>query len=185
MHKFLKLYPAVTVWLLLCPFHSGAQLTISASIDKKTVQLDDSLTLSVTIAGTSSDVPDPQLPSLPNFNVYSSGRSQNISFVNGKISSSVTYNFMLTPRFVGKALIGPVSVTYNGQKYETGSAEITVVRPSSTAGPQQVAPRNQQHTGAAQQQTERRSDSADAFVSAEVDRRSAFVNEQINLSVRF
>lgn len=170
--------------LLVSAGQARAQLTISASVDKKAVQLDDSVTLSVAVSGAVSDVPDPQLPSLPNFNIYSSGRSQNISIINGKISSSITHTFILTPRFVGKAVIGPVRLDYKGQRYETSPMEIAVVRPSAAqSGPPPAAPSQAQTAPRSRPQAGQRS--ADAFVTAETDRKKAYVNEQLNLTVRF
>jgi len=56
-------------------------------VNKTQVALDDQVVLAVTITGTQASLPDPQLPALPNFSVYSSGRSQSISFVNGQVSN--------------------------------------------------------------------------------------------------
>lgn len=156
--------------------------TIDAAVNQTSVALDDQVVLSVTVSGDRTDIPDPQLPSLPNFTVYSSGRSQNISIVNGRVSGSIVYTYVLVPRFPGKVVIGPVSVTVNGARLETRPIEIQVTRNrGAPASPQ--APRSVPQPRAA-----RPSDGAfgpDVYVAAELDKDKAYVNEQVTLTVRF
>ncbi|MFH1620245.1 MAG: BatD family protein [bacterium] len=186
-----RLFAACLLLLVTTVFHApkaDAQLTLSASVNTKTVGLNDSLNLSVSISGAGEDMSDPQLPSLPNFNVYSSGRSQNISIINGKISSSITYSFTLTPRFVGKAVIGPVVMVYKGRRYETAPMEITVIRPSQSGQPPTPGIRQPQAGAASPAQGQRKrhdASVADVFVTAETDKKKAYVNEQVTLTVRF
>jgi len=184
---------------LMCipPALAHAQLTISASVDKDTMHLNDTLTLTVTVTGATTDVGDPQLPSIPNFSVYSSGQSQNIMIINGRISSSIKYQFSLIPRFVGNATIGAVTLHYHNTDYSTKEISVKVLPPTGGGGqsssatqvpqppqsqqPQQQQRRTKQHGG--QKQSDQ--SSRDVFVSAKVDKKSAYVNEQINLSVKF
>ncbi|MFA5161427.1 MAG: BatD family protein [Elusimicrobiales bacterium] len=166
-----------------------AQLTINASVDKDEVPLDEALILTVTISGASSDVGEPQLPSLPNFNVFSSGQSQNIMIINGHISTSVKYQFSLAPRFVGAAVIGPVSLHYNGADYATREIQVRVLPPGAARqSAPQSAPRQYARPAPArpqQQQRRRAADERDVFVVANADKTSAYVNEQVTLTVRF
>ncbi len=183
----LALWPAVP---------AGAQLSISAQADKTQVSLEDQVVLAVTITGIQASLPDPQLPALQNFNVYSSGRSQSISFVNGQISSSVTHTFVLVPRVVGTALIPPITVSAGGATARTEPIEIQVVRQAGPPVPAGQAPAVQAQPAqtpaprpaATSRQTARPSGTAavpDVFVTMELDKRKAFVNEQVTLSVQF
>jgi len=175
--------------LCLSAGNALAQIRISADVDKNTVSINDTVTLTVSVSGVGADAPEPQLPSLPNFAVASSGQSQNISIINGRVSSSLTYQFLLTPRFVGKATINPVVVRYNNQNYQTQPIEITIVAPSGSRGhtqPQQVQqPQAQPQQVRSGRQQAARPAGKDVFVTLRTDKAEAFVNEQINLSMRF
>ena len=120
--------------LALCPASQAlGQISITAEVNKTQVALDDQVVLSVTISGAQASLPNPQLPPLPNFSVYSSGSSQNISFVNGRVSSSVAHTFVLVPRAVGKGLIPPITVSAKGVTAHTEPIEVQVLPPSNAA----------------------------------------------------
>ena len=66
-----------------------AEININASVDKNTVNFGDSIILQVVVSGDVSNIPKPELPSLTDFNVYSSGTSQNISFVTAALGAEI------------------------------------------------------------------------------------------------
>lgn len=155
-----------------------ADVTISASIDKTKVALNESVQLSVVIEG-SGNIPAPQLPDLSNFSVYSSGRSQNISFVNGQVSSSITHSYILSPKSVGKFMIHPFSLTVDGKMVQTEPIEIEVLSASSppSSPPQTQAPSLPSNSHATQL--------PGAFVKMSLDKSNVMVNEQVILTFRF
>ena len=103
-----------------------AQISVSASVDKTSLTLDDEITLTVTVQGAVSPLTMPQLPSLPAFNVYS--REIDQTSINGKSTS--VFRYVMLPRFVGKADIGAVTVKYNGKTYKTDPISISIYRNS-------------------------------------------------------
>jgi hypothetical protein len=171
------------------------QLSITAEANKTQVSLDDQVVLAVTVSGGQASLPDPELPPLTNFNVYSSGRSQNISFVNGRVSSSVTHTFVLVPRAVGKGMIPPITVSAKGSTAHTDPIEIEVVQQSNAAPAAPAAQTGQAQAGpgpARPAQAARRSGAPgaaggapDVIMTAELDKSKASVNEQVTLSVKF
>lgn len=170
---FCTLLSASRVW---------AQLSISAQVDKETVALDDQVVLTVTVSGPHASLPDPRLPELPNFSVYSSGRSQSISIVNGRMSATTAHSFVLVPRAVGKGIIGPIIVSQDGAAARTEPIELQIVPPGGRAqmpvpqrGPPAGRPPPRQEAG----------EGPDVFLTAELDRKKAYVNEQVTLSVKF
>lgn len=184
---------ALTALLLLAQA-SLAQVSIQATVSKTDAALDDQIVLAVTVSGEQASLPEPQLPPLPNFSIYSSGRNQSISFVNGRVSSSVVHTFILVPRFVGKGTIGPITATADGHTARTEPIEIRVRKPadpsSGAVGAQPPTP----HAGATPpaagaapsdpaQGTPHHG--ADLFVTARLDKTRAFVDEQVTLTVRF
>ena len=110
------------VWMLCTPL-VWAQLQITAQVDKTDISLNDEVVLTLRVQGGSMNI-QPQLPSLPAFNVYSraSSRSNN----NGRIQND--FRYILVPRLVGNATIGPIRVDYNGKTYQTDPINIHIYR---------------------------------------------------------
>jgi len=163
----------------------AAELSVTAYVDKNTAGVGEPVQLTVEVRGASASLPEPQLPSLPNFEVVSSARSQNISIINGRVESALTFSYTLVPRFVGKAVIGPITVESEGRQWATQSIEVTIVRPAdrgrASAPP---SPSARSRPGAAPRgQTPGEPELL--FVEASVDKSKAFVNEQVTLTVRF
>ncbi|MEW6555793.1 MAG: BatD family protein [Elusimicrobiota bacterium] len=156
--------------LLSCLY---ADINIQATVDRNTVNFGESITLQVTVAGDVANIPKPELPPLADFNVYSSGTSQNISFVNGRVSASITYNFILSPNRAGKFAIGPVKLTVSGKDYTTNPINIEVLSGQSQkpVDTQQFKLDDEKAQG--------------LFVTAELDKRKCFVNEGITYTFRF
>ncbi len=157
---------------------NSQQLTIQSSIDKNTLSLDDQLTLRVVVSGSVSNVPKPAIPELKGFTSYSSGRSQNVSIVNGKVSSSVTFTYVLVPQSEGKHIIPAVTVNFKGQTYSTSPIEVEVLASSSKQAPAKTAPSK------SYPQTVRQA-RGNIFVTTGVDKKKVYVNEQIQLTFSF
>lgn len=181
-----------TLWsgLLLAAAVSPARgLDVTAAVNRATVALNEQVVLSVTVSGEETGLPEPRIPSIPNFNIHSAGRSQNISWVNGRITNTVRHNFVLVPRFVGKATIPPVTVSAGGATAGTQPIEITVVRPTQApggpTGPSVIAPGTAGRGTVPAAPAASRENAPDLFVTAEVDKAQPYVNEQAVLTVRF
>jgi len=165
-----------------------AYLSISAQTDRTELTITENLYLTVTVSANSGSAPEPTIPPMSSFNAYSSGRSQSISIVNGKITTSVSFTYILTPRFVGRQTIPAISV-YNGrEKAMTPEIEINVTKsapvkpPAAQSRPQQ--PARQNAADGAARQTAAKAD-IPIFLKAETDRKTAYPGQQINLIVRF
>jgi len=160
-----------------------AAFSISANVDKTTVRINDSLQLEVRVQSGSPNVPEPHIPQINGFEIYSSGRSQNISFINGRFSSSITFTYNLVPRFLGKIKIPPITVRYKGRIYSTQEIEINVVK-GAISQTQSQKQRRRISQGTPKIAAEREK-AGPVFLTAETDKKSAYVNEQITLTVRF
>lgn len=116
---------------MLSASHVFAQnVSVSATVDKNNLSLEDALKLSIIIKGT-QNIPPPELPSLPDFRVTSAGTSSSTQYINTQRSVSITHNFRLTPMNTGTFVIGPVRVRANGKTYSTQPITIEVQKPSS------------------------------------------------------
>lgn len=155
----------------------GAEVAVSVSVDKNRVALNDTVRMNVTVEG-SGNVPEPKMPDLSAFNVYSSGRSQNISFVNGSMSSSVSYSYSLMPKSAGTFTIGPFTVEAEGRSFQSEPVTIEVTPSGASApAPPSGAP---SQAGAAPARS-----APGAFARLTLDQSKAYVNEEVILRFRF
>lgn len=152
---------------------------MSATLDRQRLALNEQAVLSVTVSGEGSSLPNPQIPEMPNFQVYNAGRAQNFSWINGKASASVTHNFVLTPLQEGRFTIPPIRAEKDGQTVQTGEMSLDVVKSDSASIPEARA---QAGAPAPSPAPEKRQ--AAIFVSGTVDKTSVFVGEQVVYSFR-
>ncbi len=107
----------------------GQGISVTATVDKNRLTLEDVLELSIVIQGA-LNTPPPELPSLPDFRVTSTGTSSSTQYINSQRSVSITYNYRLTPMNTGTILIGPTRVRVNGKTYSTQTITVEVLKPS-------------------------------------------------------
>ena len=148
-------------FLALSGLGYGQNISVTATVDKNSLTLEDSLQLSIVIKGT-QNTPPPQLPSLPDFRVTSAGTSSSTQYINTQRTVSITYNYRLTPMKIGTILIGPAKVKINGKNYSTKSITVQV----------QKASNNPTSTNKA------------AFVEASLSSNKAYIGEQLVYTFR-
>jgi hypothetical protein len=139
----------------------AADIQVLATVDRNQITLKDSLQLSITIQGT-QNTPPPELPSLPDFRVTSSGTSSSTQIVNFKRSVSITHKYRLTPMNTGQFNIGSARIRANGKIYAT--QPITVVVKKTTVQNQSV--------------------DKSVFIETNVSKRTAYVGEQLIYSFK-
>lgn len=112
-------------WLLT----SGAaaqDLSFSASVDKNAVAAREQFTLTFTLNGSSGGQGF-RPPSLADFMVNSGpNESTNMNIINGSVSSSIAYNYILQARSEGKFTIGPATIQAGGRQLSSQPITITV-----------------------------------------------------------
>ena len=173
----------LVIFLLFFSFAAGVSyaddITISADVDKQEVSLDDQVTLTITVSGNASNIPQPDMPELKGFTAYSSGRSQNLSIINGQVSSSVSFTFILVPNSQGDYVLGPFGINYKGKAYSTGPINIKVL-PRGASGRQIPAPQAQ--SSEPEEHGTQPQAGKELFIESYVDKLRAYVNEQITLT---
>jgi hypothetical protein len=111
----------------------GARLdaaTFTASLDRDTIELGESATLSLTFEdGSPRNVPMP--PNVPGLQIAYVGPSSQFSFVNGETKSTVTYNFTLSPRQPGDFTIPALAADVGGQRLSSPLLKLKVLPPNS------------------------------------------------------
>lgn len=130
-----------------------------ASVDRNVVVEGDSLTLTIQTDDTGGEAPD--YSALQNdFEVYGSSQSTRRSLTNGRLQSSTEWQVTLVPKRSGTLAIPPLPVAGT----RTQPLAIRVTAANDTAG-----------TGDAPEPV---------FLEAQLDRQSAYVQQQVILTVR-
>ena len=103
------------------------ELSFEATVDNNKVSLGSRLQLALSF-NSSQDMPAPDLPAIDGFQSQYLGPSTMMSIVNGKVSGSITHNYLLLPMKVGTFKIGPFKFERNGDKYTSNQISVEVLQ---------------------------------------------------------
>lgn len=187
------------VGLWLWPGIGMAQPSIDVRVDRNTVVMGGTLKLSITIRGGSA-LTTPEIPELGNFDVVGRSSGNSIEIMNGEMSVTKTWEFVLSPRKAGTFDIGPISTHIEGQTYSSGPLSVQVL-PADQGQPYQTFPQPRAQpmppsfpqggggrgrtlpsypfASPAPQQSRPLT-----FITAETDKQEAYVGEQILFTFR-
>lgn len=166
-----------------------AETSIEASVSRSRLAVGEELTLDIIVNGASGKISKPAFSPFDGFNSYSQGHSQEISIVNGQMSSRSIFTYILIANSEGKKKIGPFDVNIGGKNFKVPAVDVEVM---SDPGPSGPAPgRSPLPTGPSSGQMgtvyspppralpgQDVSDQ-DIFVKAWVDKDEAFINEPV------
>src|SRR5690606_29448062 len=123
----------LTALLVILSAAAAEAAGVTARVNRDEVALADSLLLTLTVEG--STFGEPQLPDLSAFDVVPRGQSTSVQIINGVTRSSIGYNFMLTPKRVGRHTIGPASISIDGRAYQSQPFTVRVTGSAQARGP--------------------------------------------------
>lgn len=132
------------------------QAEIKASVDRQEMFLGESLTLTLSSDENTNSQPDFTLLDAV-FHVGQTGKSSSTQIVNGAVSTQTTWQVLLVPKSLGTQIIPPLEV--DGKSSQTIKVEVKKPDPDAQAN-------------------------GDIFIEIETDKASAFVQEEILLTVR-
>jgi hypothetical protein len=156
MRPRLRRLPVIAAGLALLLCVAPAHAAVIASIDRSNVELNESFTLKITV-DTAIDV-EPDASALEeDFYVGTRSQLSNTTIVNGQISRSRTWTYVLMARREGDLVIPPVRI--GSEQSEPVPISVT---PPSTSVPGE----------------------ADIFVTTEVDNEESFVQAQVLYRVK-
>ncbi|PYV43613.1 MAG: hypothetical protein DMG06_09910 [Acidobacteria bacterium] len=182
------------IWLLvfLFPMPARAQeVAVTAEADPNPVGVDDQLSLTITINSPGGGAERPQIPKIDGLKLVGGPSVSNqFQWINGQSSSSQSFTYALLPEKEGSFKIPPISVKVGGKSYHTQELVVKVVK-DSVAG-RSGAPRRRglpsifddmglDEDSPLRDRTPRR---GDVLTTAEVDKKTAFVGEQITLTYK-
>ena len=152
-------------------------ITVTASVDTDQVELGDPINLNIVITGEGTSLPDPILPDLSDFSVYSSGRNTSFSLQGGRSTSSQEMNYTLVPKKTGRLIIGPVIVKNKQIMVSSEPIKINVLQPGTI--PDNTSPNQSKSPAKSKKPRE------DFFIEQLVDVKRPYVGQQVTLTFRF
>jgi oxygen tolerance protein BatD len=139
MIRGLKRFLTAAALLLYC-LSTAFAAQFTASLDRDTIMMGETATLSLTFEGGSpGNVPTPQVPGLQFSN---SGNSSSFNFINGQMSSVATVTFSISADHAGSYWIPPMQADIGGQQIRTQPLKLTVT-PAGAPSAAQINSGNQ------------------------------------------
>ncbi len=156
--RLLRLVLACVLWVLGTAA-VAQDAVVEVVVDRNEATIEDRIRLDVVVRGN----PDsrPVFPDLPGFEVIPAGNSQSTQVINGRMSSSISFQYVLVPRELGEFTVGPIEVSVDRALQSTKPIRLRVVAADQAAT------------------------SRDYFLTATVSDRSPFVGEQVLYTWRF
>ncbi len=154
----MKSFLSLLVLAGAAPALAAAEITVVAGPDRAQAVLNEPFGFVITVSGADGNIPPPLIPQVPGLEFQAAGQAHNVSVVNGRMTSTVSFNYAVIPRVAGKITIPPVSITIEGREYMSAPAGIEVA---------QAPP------GSASRETPQ------VFVTAQLDNTEPFVGQQI------
>ncbi|HIB78253.1 MAG TPA: protein BatD, partial [Flavobacteriales bacterium] len=156
-----RLFYFSIIAIFCCAFflHVGearAASPLQVSVDSHHISRSEQVHLRIAIEGSQQG--DIELPELDAFEVFNRGQSSQMQIVNGAVSQTTTYNYVLLPTTTGTLHIGPIKAKIRGKIYQSKAISIKVVAENA------AAPTD---------------GNKDIFLETSLDKQSAYINEQI------
>lgn len=139
MKKTGSAFPGLLLFLLLFSgfgIKANAQdLQVQATISETKIFTGERLTLSIEISGSFNNVSRPVLPDFDGLRLLSNtpSTSRSFSYVNGKTSTTYSYQYSLIAQDEGDYKIPSISIEIDGTEYRTDPISISVIDRNSTA----------------------------------------------------
>ncbi len=116
--------PVTFLFLFFCSAIFGQEFT--ASVSPSTVAVGDQLQVSFTLNGNGSNF---HAPTFENFNVLAGpSQSSNMQIVNGSVSQSISYTYVLQPVKEGTFKFGSATIDAGGKKISSNQVTVNVVK---------------------------------------------------------
>lgn len=147
----------------------------TARADKTEVPLDGSFRITYSLENL--DAKNFAPPDFDPFNAYGPNQSTSMSWVNGKMTKSVTYTYTLQPTAEGEFEIGPATAKVDGKLRKTNPVNIRVLAAGSKS-------QSNQQNGAGEEDEIEQQIRANLFVRVVPSKTRVYEGEQITLTYK-
>lgn len=186
MKRLAAFFGVAAVFTLLATSSPRADddVTVRATVAPTTVEIGGQAALTIEVEGKFRRSASPILPPLEDFDKYEGGTSQNFSFINGQVHSSIIYTYILSPKKEGTFKIEPIRFQVGDKQYTANPVTLTVIpaQPgvSVPQGNVQAPPRS-----AGRQRGDLPNEDESIFVGASADKDTVFVNQQVTWTLGY
>jgi hypothetical protein len=160
-------------------------VAVRVTLEPTTVENGGQAVLTIAVEGKFRRSGSPELPPLPDFEIFESGTSQSFSFVGGQAHSSVTFHYVLSPRKEGSFRIEPIRYTVGDKVYTGNPVTLEVVAAGAGISPAPPASSTPPSSSSSGRSGATPSADESIFVSAVVDRDTVYVNQQVTWSLGY
>jgi hypothetical protein len=153
------------LFLLVCCLYSlpiFAEVSVNLNLSSTSVALEDQVDVSVQVAGD-RQAEQPVFPASPDYDIQFVGTSSQVQIINGAITSSTEFSFVLQPKKIGTFSVGPCSVEVSGKTYRSSAVQLQVTKGDESK------PNNEKYF----------------FVTASVDNLNPYMYSQLVYSFKF
>ncbi len=178
MKKFIYILP----FLFSTVLGLAQEVNFTATVNKKMVGLNESFTLTFKVNASGNKFKPPILSD--NFKIYSGpNQSTSMSYINGRMSTSMSYQYLLVPINVGKYIIEPATIEVDGESLTSNPVEIEVVKESQKKAPNKK--KSQANPRSSQPKEQKKVDIGDnLFLKLSVNKSKATPGEQVIASYK-
>jgi hypothetical protein len=164
----------ILIFLILFTAKYFAQ-EFNASVDKSSIAQNERFQVYFTFQnGDLNKLSNFKPPSFVNLNVLSGpNESRSMQIINGQVSGSITYSFVVLAPELGKADVGSASINYNGSTLNSQPITLSVIQGTSTN--QQV----QKHLGISEEELNK-----NVFIRAIPNKTSVKQGEQLTVTYK-
>src|SRR5262249_54658844 len=113
------------LWLRPAPPLRADDISVEATVESNDAVYNQAFVFTIAINGA-QNVSPPSLYDLDGFDVSYLGPSTQVSFVNGRMSASISHRYRVVPLRPGEFTVGPFPVDVQGRRYETKPVPIHV-----------------------------------------------------------
>ncbi|PYJ98214.1 MAG: hypothetical protein DME23_12780 [Verrucomicrobia bacterium] len=115
--------------------------TFTASLDRSTAAVNETVTLSLTFeGGTPADAPPS--PSAPNLSINYVGQSSQFNFINGRSSSTLVYNYLVRAAEPGEYTIPAISASVDGKTLASQPLKLKVLKSGEATPGSEIVGKN-------------------------------------------
>jgi len=166
-------YITICLLLSLSASATAEDVSFDVTVDRSRVGVGETLYLNLNFSGTQS-VATPYFPGVDGFDWQYLGPSKKTSIINGVVSSSITHKYRLKALRVGSFEIPAFSIQYRGKTYTSEPIPVEIVSSSTRFSKSSQA----QGATPAQDLEDR------VFITVEVGKRQAYINEIIPITIK-
>ncbi|MDP2207363.1 MAG: BatD family protein [Bacteroidota bacterium] len=169
-----KLQIIILHFVLIFLMNEVALSQFSASMNRNKITTGEQLEITFTLEGSGKNF---QPPAFTDFLVLSGpNQSTSMQFINGAMSQSISYSYILQPRSEGKFTIGAASIESGSKKIQSNSITIEVTKGS--VQPKQQPSQSQEDASISKQISD------NLFIRVSVDKSNIYQGEQITATYK-